>query len=104
MSAARLSRWDCSRTAAPIARSQVCPCCGHPRELKRIYAAGHTDFQTPDEASNVAWIDPETLEFERIFHHPYMEGFAAATTAMPIGGDIWLGTNRGEMIAYFPAP
>ena len=70
----------------------------------RIYAAGHTDFQTPDEASNVAWIDPETLEFERIFHHPYMEGFAATTTAMPIGGDIWLGTNRGEMIAYFPAP
>lgn len=70
----------------------------------RIYAAGHTDFQTPAEASNVAWIDPETLEFERIFHHPYREGFAAATTAMPIGGDIWLGTNRGEMIAYFPAP
>ena len=70
----------------------------------RIYAAGHTDFQTPAEASNVAWINPETLEFERIFHHPYMEGFAAATTAMPIGGDIWLGTNRGEMIAYFPAP
>ena len=70
----------------------------------RIYAAGHTDFQTPAEASNVAWINPETLEFERIFHQPYMEGFAAATTAMPIGGDIWLGTNRGEMIAYFPAP
>ena len=31
-------------------------------------------------------------------------GFAAATTAVPVGGDIWLGTNRGEMIAYFPAP
>ena len=69
-----------------------------------IYATGHTDFQMPTEASNVAKIDPDTLEFEVIFHHPYIEGFAAATTAIPIGNDIWLGTNRGEMIAYFPAP
>ena len=69
-----------------------------------IYAAGHTDFQEPTEASNVAWINPETLEFERIFHHPYTEGFAAATTAMPINNEIWLGTNRGEMIGYFSAP
>lgn len=45
-----------------------------------------------------------TLEFERIFRQPYLEGFAAATTAVPIGNDIWLGTNRGERIAYFPAP
>ena len=70
----------------------------------RIYAAGHTDFQTPAEAFNVAWIDPETLEFERILHQPVIEGFAASTTAVPVGGDIWLGTNRGEMIGYFPAP
>lgn len=70
----------------------------------RIYAAGHTDFQTPSEAFNVAWIDPETLEFERIFHHSVIEGFAASTTAVPIGGEIWLGTNRGERIGYFPAP
>ena len=69
-----------------------------------VYAAGHTDFQRPSEASNVARIDPDRLEFERIFQQPYLEGFAAATTAVPIGGDIWLGTNRGEMIAYFPAP
>ena len=69
-----------------------------------VYAAGHTDFRTPSEASNVARIDPGTLEFERIFRQPYLEGFAAATTAVPIGNDIWLGTNRGERIAYFPAP
>ena len=69
-----------------------------------VYAAGHTDFRTPSEASNVAHVDPETLEFERIFRQPYLEGFAAATTAVPVGGDIWLGTNRGEMIGYFPAP
>ena len=69
-----------------------------------VYAAGHTDFRTPSEASNVARIDPGTLEFERIFRQPDLEGFAAATTAVPIAGEIWLGTNRGERIAYFPAP
>ena len=66
-----------------------------------IYAAGHRNFMTPDETSNVGKINPDTLHHERIFEHPYIEGFAAATTAIPIGDEMWLGTNRGEMIAYF---
>jgi sugar lactone lactonase YvrE len=69
-----------------------------------IFAAGHGNFQTPQETSNVATIDPETLEVERIFQHPSIEGFAASTTAIRIENEIWLGTNRGSMIAYFPAP
>ena len=69
-----------------------------------LYAAGHTDFQLPTEAFNVARINAETLAFERILHHPVIDGFAASTTAFPIGNDIWLGTNRGGKIAYFPAP
>jgi len=69
-----------------------------------IYAAGHTDFGLPTEGSNVARIDPETLEFERIFQQPYVEGFAVSTVAIPVGGDIWMGTNRGNRIAFFPAP
>ena len=69
-----------------------------------ILAAGHGDFGTPEETSNVALVDPETLEVRRIFQHPRMEGFASSTAAIRIGGEIWLGTNRGGMIAYFPAP
>ncbi len=69
-----------------------------------LYATGHTDFQLPTEGFNVAKVNLETLEFERIFSHPFIEGFAAATTAVPVGDNIWLGTNRGEMIGYFPAP
>ena len=30
-----------------------------------VYATGYTDFRMPTEASNVARIDPETLDFER---------------------------------------
>ena len=66
----------------------------------RRSCAQEDDPQTQTPAK----IDPETLEVRRISHHPLIEGFTASTTAIQIGNDIWLGTNRGEMIAYFPAP
>ena len=69
-----------------------------------IFAAGHGNYRTPEETSNVARIDPQTLDVQRIFQHPLIEGFAASTTAIQIDNEIWLGTNRGEMLAYFPAP
>lgn len=69
-----------------------------------IYAAGHGNYRTPEETSNVATIDPETLEVARIFEHLRIDGFEASTTAIRVGDELWLGTNRGRMIAYFPAP
>ena len=78
-----------------------------------IFAAGHTDKDGNSisgpreptlETTNVAAIDPETLEFERIFVHPAIEGFIAATTAIRIGDELWLGSYRGDRLAYLPAP
>ena len=78
-----------------------------------LFAAGHTDKDGRSitepreplrETSNVARIDPQTLEARRIFVHPAMEGFVASTTAIQIGNEVWLGSQRGERIAYFPAP
>jgi hypothetical protein len=78
-----------------------------------IFAAGHTDKDGRSiteprdplrETSNVARIDPRTLEARRIFTHPAMAGFVASTTAIQIGDEMWLGSQRGERIAYFPAP
>jgi hypothetical protein len=78
-----------------------------------LFAAGHTDkdgrsIKEPREplreTSNVARIDPQTLEARRIFTHPAMDGFVASTTAVQIGSEMWLGSQRGERIAYFPAP
>ena len=69
-----------------------------------IYAAGHGNYRTPQETSNVALIDPESLSVTRIFQHIRIDGFEASTTAIRIGDEIWLGTNRGRMIAYFLAP
>ena len=36
-----------------------------------VYATGHTDFRLPTEASNVARIDPETLDFARKLAGPF---------------------------------
>jgi hypothetical protein len=78
-----------------------------------IFAAGHTDKngrsisgprEPLKETSNVARIDPQTLEVRRIFQHPAMDGFVASTTAIQIGNEMWLGSQRGERVAYFPAP
>ncbi len=78
-----------------------------------IYAAGHTDRDGNSitdpreptlETSNVAAIDPGTLEVERIFVHPAMNGFISSTTALRIGDELWLGSYRGDRLAYLPAP
>ena len=73
-----------------------------------IFTAGHSNIQTPrrplEEFSNIATIDPDTLAVRRVFQHPAIEGFVASTTAIQIGDEMWLGSHRGERIAYFPAP
>lgn len=78
-----------------------------------ILAAGHTDKDARSivepreplrETSNVARIDPQTLEVRRIFQHPAIDGFVASTTAIQIGNEMWLGSARGDRVAYFPAP
>ena len=78
-----------------------------------IFAAGHTDKDGNSiagqreptlETTNVAAIDPQTLDVERVFVHPAMDGFVAATTAIRIGDELWLGSYRGDRLAYLPMP
>ena len=52
----------------------------------------------------MATIDPQTLDIDRVFVHPAMDGFIAATTAIQIGDELWLGSYRGDRLAYLPAP
>ena len=73
-----------------------------------IFAAGPGNVKTPrdtsQETSNVASIDPQTLEVQSLFEHPFIDGFFASTTAIQVGNEMWLGTYRGERIAYYPVP
>lgn len=73
-----------------------------------IFAAGHGNVREPrntaEETSNVATIDPWTLDVRRIFEHPHIDDFGSSTTAIQVGGELWLGTCRGRMVAYLPMP
>ena len=68
-----------------------------------IFAAGADNFNTPEETLHVGRIDPQTLEVTRVIDRPVIDRFAACTAAIQIGDEIWMGTNRGEKIGYFPA-
>jgi hypothetical protein len=44
------------------------------------------------------------MSVKEILRQPYDAGFGASTVAVQVGNEIWIGTNRGDRIGYFPAP
>jgi sugar lactone lactonase YvrE len=73
-----------------------------------ILAAGHGGTalcSCPTETWHVGRIDPRgAMSVKEILKQPYDAGFGAATVAIQLGKEIWIGTNRGDRIGYFPAP
>ena len=73
-----------------------------------ILAAGHGGTalcSCPTETWHVGRIDPRgAMSVKEILRQPYVAGFGAATVAVQVGKEIWIGTNRGDRIGYFPAP
>jgi hypothetical protein len=73
-----------------------------------ILAAGHGGTalcSCPTETWHVGRIDPRgAMSVKELLNEPYVAGFGAATVAAQIGKEIWIGTNRGDRIGYFPAP
>jgi hypothetical protein len=52
---------------------------------------------------SVLRIDPLTLQAREVIHHPGTPGFGAASTALRVGNEYWLGTPHGDRIAIAPA-
>jgi hypothetical protein len=52
---------------------------------------------------SVLRIDPATLQAREVVRHPGGPTFGAASTALRIGDDYWLGTPHGDRIAIAPA-
>ncbi|HVX92416.1 MAG TPA: hypothetical protein VG985_04255 [Xanthobacteraceae bacterium] len=52
---------------------------------------------------SVLRIDPETLEAREVVRHPGAPAFGAASTALRVGDQYWLGTPHGDRIAIAPA-
>jgi sugar lactone lactonase YvrE len=73
-----------------------------------MLAAGHGGTalcSCPTETWHVGRIDPRgAMSVKEILKQPYDPGFGASTVAVQVGNDIWIGTNRGDRIGYFPAP
>src|SRR5262249_3837664 len=72
-----------------------------------ILAAGHGGTalcSCPTETWHVGRIDPRALKVQELLRQHYVEGFGAATVAVQVGREIWIGTNRGDRVGYFPVP
>lgn len=73
-----------------------------------ILAAGHGGTalcSCPTETWHVGRIDPRgAMSVKELLKEPYVAGFGAATVAAQVGKELWIGTNRGDRIGYFPAP
>ena len=72
-----------------------------------LLAAGHGGTalcSCPTETWHIGKIDPDAMKVQELLRQPYIEGFGAATVAVQVGKEIWIGTNRGDRIGRFPAP
>jgi hypothetical protein len=73
-----------------------------------LLAGGHGGTalcSCPTETWHIGRIDPRgAMSVTELLREPYVPGFGASTVAMHVGKVIWIGTNRGDRIGYFPAP
>ena len=72
-----------------------------------LFGAGHGGkalCSCPEETWHIGKIDPNAMRVQELLKLPYAEGFVAATVAVQIGKEIWIGTNRGDRVGHFPAP
>lgn len=68
----------------------------------RLLAAGWGGT-APGQTSIVVKVNPETLKFQELVHHPRMDGgFGVSNVAIQVAKELWLGTGRGDRIAIFP--
>jgi WD40 repeat protein len=57
---------------------------------------------SPSQTSDVVKVNPSTLKFQQLVHHPNIDGFGVSTVAIQVGKELWLGSVRGDRIAIFP--
>jgi len=66
-----------------------------------LLVAGHTDSPA---SSVVVKINPATLAVREILRRPDTPTFGAATVAVEVGRELWLGSFRGDRIAIVASP
>jgi hypothetical protein len=66
---------------------------------------GRCRFDTPvcAEPYAILKLDPKTLRLAHVDHPPTGPEFGAASVALPVDDDVWVGTFLGDRIARFPS-
>jgi hypothetical protein len=103
------------RTKTPMAK-QVVQVDIMPDNLRwtangKLYTAGG-NFVAPSECASApcstGWsvyeIDPGSLQATRIAGADQKAALQGASTALAVGGDIWVGTYSGDRLGYLPKP
>jgi DNA-binding beta-propeller fold protein YncE len=103
------------RTKTPMAK-QVVQVSVLPDNLRwtangKLYTAG-INFVAPAQCASppcsTGWsvyeIDPGSLQATRIAGMDQNAALQGATTALAVGGDIWVGTYSGDRLGYLPKP
>jgi hypothetical protein len=71
--------------------------------VANLFACAPNTKQRCTSPFSVLRIDPVTLQSQEVFRHPGGADFGAASTALRIGDEYWLGTPHGDRIAIAPA-
>jgi sugar lactone lactonase YvrE len=71
--------------------------------VANLFACAPNTRQRCTSPFSVVRIDPVTLQMQEVVHHPGGPSFGAASTALRIGDEYWLGTPHGDRIAIAPA-
>jgi hypothetical protein len=71
--------------------------------VSSLFACAPNTRQRCTSPFSVLRIDPATLATREVLRHPGGPTFGAASTALRIGHEFWLGTPHGDRIAIAPA-
>ena len=85
----------------------------HPDNLRwapdgKIFVTGQVITPNGGPGAQVGWatakLDPQTMAVAPLVKEPGYAEFEGGTSAVQVGNTMWIGTYRGERIAYRPAP
>ena len=66
-------------------------------------AAAQPGRGQPAQVSVVGRIDPQTMTYQEIINQTLEPGLNAATVAVQVGSEFWVGSFRGDRITRYPA-
>ena len=70
---------------------------------KTLLVAGQGGAAGQPGTSVIGRVDPQTMIYTEIINQPVSPGLYAATVAVQVGDEFWVGSFRGDRISRYPA-